>query len=126
MAKPSKDEFVVFDDTDDWEQKLRNTKWRARKSLKIVLGAAIDDCCFVKVAKIKGVEYVYPPYKAWLDLLTFIYKTEEGKRYYMCEEWHYFSAFSGWWHGNHKEGHKLVLNKNSKIYSPKGCKYELL
>ena len=74
MSKPSKDEFVVFDTTDDWEQKLRTVKWRARKSVKIILGAAIDDCCFVKVARIKGVDYVYPPYKAWLELLTFIYK----------------------------------------------------
>ena len=73
---------------------------------------------------------ITPHYQVWKDLIKRCYY-----KYYLdinptyigvtvCEEWHNFQNFAGWFEDNYKEGFELdkdLLVKGNKIYSPETC-----
>lgn len=96
---------------------------------KISHGVGINDSDYMVSQKIDGCYVVCPAYSAWNSMIKRSYnpKIKSKHKTYadvsVCEEWHSFMAFRGWWVEHQVDGWQLDkdLLTDSKTYSPSTC-----
>ena len=96
---------------------------------KPFLGAGINDAPYRTQSIIDGKQVMCPAYRAWANLFTRAYsdKFHASRPTYsgvtVCDEWHSFMHFRGWWLENQADGFDLDKDilSDAGIYSPETC-----
>ena len=124
----------------DWHamQLIERTNWLignapinkiAIAKRKPLYGVGVNDASYCTCPKVNGVFVVCPSYKQWQGMLTRAYsnkfhaKHETYKCVSVCEEWHSFMSFRGWWIENQVDGWEVDkdLLSDAGVYSPETC-----
>ena len=98
---------------------------------KISHGVGINDSDYMVSQKIDGCYVVCPAYSAWNSMIKRSYnpKIKSKHKTYadvsVCEEWHSFMAFRGWWVEHQVDGWQIDkdLISDSRCYSPEACTF---
>lgn len=92
-------------------------------------GVGLNDAPYLTRPRIDGESVTCPAHRAWRDMLKRAYsnnyhaKYETYKSVSVCEEWHSFMSFRGWWIENQVDGWQVDKDilSDAGVYSPEKC-----
>lgn len=96
---------------------------------KKLLGVGVNDSRYITKPIIDGFRVDCPAYRSWTGMMMRCYDSnyQSNRQTYIgvsvCNEWHSFMAFRGWWIANQVDGWQLDkdLVGDGKLYSPSDC-----
>ena len=92
-------------------------------------GVGLNDAPYLTRPRIDGESVTCPAHRAWRDMLKRAYsnnyhaKYETYKSVSVCEEWHSFMSFRGWWLESQVDGWQVDKDilSDAGVYSPEKC-----